>query len=202
MTMDANLDVDAQRARNAEKAQEEAERGPVRKTLDAAPIAEAIAAYHDRGDLTFGIPAHRSGRSGRLPEAAHVVGPDAFRADIGMDKGIDTRHQSWQVEPTAMELFADAVGADQTLFSTGGSSQNVHVAMLATVRPGEQIAMARNGHKSALAALVLSGAWPVYVEPVYDAALQVAHGVEAATLEAVLAEHPEVRAALVFTPSY
>lgn len=101
-----------------------------------------------------------------------------------------------------MELFAEAVGADQTLFSTNGSTENVHVAIMAAVGPGERIAIARNGHKSAFSGLVLSGAWPIYVDPVYDDELQLAHGVDAPELERVLAEHPEARAAMVFSPTY
>jgi len=119
-----------------------------------------------------------------------------------MNNGLDTRHQSWQVEPRAMELFAQAVGADQTLFSTNGSTENVHVAMMSAVHPGEMLVMARNGHKSAFSGLVLSGARPVYVDPVYDARWQVAHGVDPAELERVLDAHPEARAVMVFTPSY
>jgi arginine decarboxylase len=74
--------------------------------------------------------------------------------------------------------------------------------MLAAVRPGETIVMARNGHKSAFSALVLSGARPVYVDPVYGNRWQVAHGVEAADLQRVLAATPEAKAAMVFTPTY
>jgi arginine decarboxylase len=43
---------------------------------------------------------------------------------------------------------------------------------------------------------------PVYVDSVYDTARQIAHGVDRAELDRVLAEHPQARAALVFTPSY
>jgi arginine decarboxylase len=196
------MDVDAARERNQAKAQEEAERGPARSDREAAPIAEAIEAFHDRGDLAFGIPAHRAGTGDIVPDLAAVAGMDTFRADPGMNSGVDTRHQSWQVEPTAMELFAQAVGADQTLFSTNGSTENVHVAMLTAVKPGETIVMARNGHKSAFSALVLSGARPVYVDPVYDERWQVAHGVDAAELERVLAATSAARAVMVFTPSY
>jgi arginine decarboxylase len=196
------VQVDELRERNQQKAQEEAKRGPTRSELDAVPIAEAIEAFHARGDLVVGIPAHLAGRGGVVPDAARWTGLDAFRADLGMDKGIDTRHQSWQVEPTAMELFAQAVGADQTLFSTNGTSQNVRVALLAAVRPGETVVMARNGHKSAFAGLVLSGARPIYVDPVYDARWQVAHGVDPAELQRVLDAHPEARAVMVFTPTY
>jgi hypothetical protein len=60
--------------------------------------------------------------------------------------------------------------------------------------------MARNGHMSAFSGLVLSGAHPVYVDPVYDGRRQVAHGVDPAVLESVLDAHPEARALMVFTP--
>jgi len=125
----------------------------------------------------------------------------AFEADAGMNNGIDTRHQSWQVEPTAMELFAKAVGADQTLFSTNGSTLNVHVAIMAAIAPGETLVMARNGHKSAFSRLVLSGA-PGLRRPRLRRPLEVAHGVEPAELDRVLDEHPEARAVLLFTPTY
>src|SRR4051812_33420687 len=184
-----SMSVDEARERNQHKAEAEAEHGPVREDPRTSPIGDAIEAFHGRGDLAFGIPAHRSGTGDVRPDAAAWAGEQAFGADVGMNNGVDTRHQSWQVEPTAMERFAQAVGADQTLFSTNGSSENVHVAMMTAVQPGETLVLARNGHKSAFAGLVLSGARPVYVDPVYDALWQVAHGVDPAELERVLDAH-------------
>src|SRR3954454_21656814 len=194
------MDVDGLRKENQDKSETETERGPVRAQPDAASIGEAIEAFHDRGDLAFGIPAHRAGRSDVVPDAAAWTGEEAFRADVGMNNGVDPRHQSWQVEPTAMELFAKAVGADQTLFSTNGSTENVHVAMMTATKPGETLVMARNGHKSAFSGLVLSGARPVYVDPIYDDEWQVAHGVEPADVERALNAHPQARAVMIFTP--
>src|SRR3954466_11415314 len=188
------MNVDELRQRNQHKAEAEAERGRCRGAPDPAPIGDGIQAFHARNDLAFGIPAHRAGTGDVTPDTVAWAGGGAFRADVGMNNGVDNRHQSWQVEPTAMKLFADAVGADQTLFSTNGSTENVHVAMMAAVHPGETIVMARNGHKSAFSGLVLSGARPVYVDPVYDAHWQVAHGVDPAELERVLDSHPEARA--------
>jgi arginine/lysine/ornithine decarboxylase len=197
-----DIDIDAMRERNEAKAGEEKERGPVSGEPDSAPLGEAIADFHERGALAFGIPAHRAGTGAVTPDAADWTGMGAFESDPGMNNGVDDRHQSWGVETTAMELFAEAVGADQTLFSTNGSTLNVHVAMLTVARPGEKIVMARNGHKSAFSALVLAGVEPVYVDPVYDEEWQVAHGIEPAALDAALRKHPDARAAIVFTPSY
>jgi arginine/lysine/ornithine decarboxylase len=49
---------------------------------------------------------------------------------------------------------------------------------------------------------VLSGARPVYVDPVYDDRWQVAHGVDPVELRQTLDAHPEARAVLMFTPTY
>jgi arginine decarboxylase len=196
------MDVDQLRKENEAKAEEEQERGPAKKDPATAPVGDAIEDFHNRDALAFGIPAHRAGTGEVQPDAARWTGMQAFRADPGMNNGVDNRHQSWQVEPTAMELFAEAVGADQTLFSTNGSSLNVHVALLTVAHPGESVVMARNGHKSAFSALVLSGAMPIYVDPVYDERWAVAHGVEPDELDRVLGAHPEAKAAIMFTPTY
>jgi arginine decarboxylase len=191
----------ARKAVNRLKAKRERRAGPVRKDQDAVPIADAMRAYRADDRLSFSIPAHVGGR-GPLPEVAQWAGSGAVEFDLPLSHGVDTRDRAWQVQSTAQELFAEAVGAEQTLFSTNGSSLSVRVAIMTVAGPGDTLVMARNGHKSAFAGLVLSGARPVYVDPVFDSELELTHPVEAAGLEAVLERHPEARAALVFTPSY
>src|SRR4051794_14007826 len=107
------MGVDRDRKRNIKRSKQETKAGPVRSDPDAMPIGEAIEDFHRRGDLSLGIPAHRSGTGSGVPEAGRWAGDQAFRADVGMNNGVDNRHQSWQVETTAMQLFADAVGADE-----------------------------------------------------------------------------------------
>jgi arginine decarboxylase len=191
----------AKKAINRVKATLEQRRGPVEKDQSAAPIADALGAYWERDMLTFGIPAHNGGR-GPLPEVAKWAGLDAVRSDVAISHGVDTRDRAWRVQSTAQELFAEAVGAEQVLFSTNGSSMSVHVAVMTVAGPGDTIVLARNGHKSVFAALVLSGARPVWVDPYYDEELEVALGPLAGDFAAALDEHPEARAGMVFTPSY
>ncbi|MFL5840594.1 MAG: aminotransferase class I/II-fold pyridoxal phosphate-dependent enzyme [Thermoleophilaceae bacterium] len=186
---------------NRAKATTERKQGPVRKEQDAVPIADAMKDYWRRGMLTFSIPAHNGGR-GPAPEFTQWAGMDAARCDLPMSHGLDTRDRAWGVQAAAQELFADAVGAKQTLFSTNGSSMNVHVAIMTVAGPGQTLVMARNGHKSSFAGLILSGARPVYVEPWYDRELQIALGPLPTELATLLDAHADARGVLVFTPSY
>src|SRR3954451_18059972 len=175
--------------------------GPARKDQSAAPIADGIEAYWERDTLGFAIPAHNGGR-GPAPEFTRWAGEQVARADLPTSHRLDTRDRAWHVQATAQELFAEAVGAQQTLFSSNGSSLSAHVAILTVAGPGETLVMARNGHKSAFAGLILSGARPVYVEPYYDEELEIAHEVLAPDLVAALEAHPDAKAAMIFTPSY
>src|SRR3954453_22853302 len=175
--------------------------GPAKKDQSTVPLADAMREYWDRDILTFSIPAHNGGR-GPTPEFTKWAGMDAARCDLPTSHGIDTRNRAWQVQKTAQELFADAVGSKETLFSTNGSSMSVHVAIMAVAGPGDTLVMARNGHKSAFAGLVLSGARPVYVDPFYDEELELALGPLAVDVAATLDAHPQARATMIFTPSY
>src|SRR3954451_24494952 len=175
--------------------------GPARKDQSSVPLADGMREYWERDMLTFSIPADNGGR-GPAPEFTKWMGMGVARCDLPTSHGIDTRNRAWQVQKTAQELFADAVGAKQTLFSTNGSSMSMHVAIMTVAGPGETVVMARNGHKSSFAGLILSGARPVYVEPYYDEELEIAHLAVADDLAAALERHPEARAGLIFTPSY
>src|SRR4051794_39280487 len=190
-----------EKLKNKAKATLDGRKSPVSKDQSTVPIADAMRDYWRRGMLTFSIPAHNGGR-GVAPEFTKWLGEDAARMDLPMSHGLDTRDRAWKVQSTAQELFADAVGAQQTLFSTNGSSLSMHVALMAVVGPGEQIVMARNGHKSTFAGLILSGAHPVYAEPYYDEDLQIALGPLPEEFERILEMHPKAKAGLVFTPSY
>src|SRR2546421_3562415 len=123
------------KAANRVKSSLAARQGPARRDQDAVPIADAMRDFRERGMLTFSIPAHNGGR-GPAPEFTQWAGMDAARFDLPMSHGVDTRNRAWKVQSTAQELFADAVGARQGLFSTNGSALNVHGAVMTVAGPG------------------------------------------------------------------
>lgn len=166
-----------------------------------APLAEAVRAYRDEGMVPFTTPGHKRGR-GIASETAHDLGAEAFRNDIPVASGVDDTHTTRDVLGQAERLAADAFGARRSFFLLNGSSIGNQVALLATAGPGDEVLVARNVHKSIMAALILSGARPVYVRPRYDPDLEVAHGLDPADLSAALDAHPGARAAIVVSPTY
>jgi arginine decarboxylase len=165
-----------------------------------APMLEALRAYHECEPASFSIPAHKAGRS--LDELTRdVLGYGPYRADAPMHKGLDDRVSSYKVQSFAQQLAADAFGAEQALFSTNGSTLSVQIAVMATTHPGQEVAVARNVHKSVISGLILSGANPVFVDPVYDDEFALAHTVTPKALEAALDAHPDVKAMLAVSPT-
>src|SRR4051812_11287027 len=165
-----------------------------------APLLEALQAYHQSDAVSFSIPAHKEGRA-LDDETREILGEGPYRADAPAHKGLDDRVSSYKVQSLAQQLAADAFGADQALFSTNGSTLSVQMAVLAATHPGQEVAVARNVHKSVVSGLILSGAHPVFVDPVYDDEYALAHTVTPQALEAALKAHPQVKAMLAVSPT-
>ena len=78
----------------------------------------------------------------------------------------------------------------------------------APIRRPSKVILPRNAHKSAINALVLSGADPIFLTPLYDAEWDLCYGTPIrgpGGLEAALAEHApggEVAAVLLVSPTY
>jgi arginine decarboxylase len=165
-----------------------------------APILEALEAYWASDPASFSIPAHKGGRS-LDDETLAILGRAPFRGDPPTHKGLDDRADSYGIVSYAYELAAAAFAAGEALFSTNGTTLSVQTAVVAVTHPGQQVAVARNVHKSVISGLVLSGAEPVYVDPVYDDELALSHTVTPEALEATLDAHPGVRAMLAVSPT-
>src|SRR3954465_6549115 len=165
-----------------------------------APLLEALQAYHQSDAVSFSIPAHKEGRA-LDDETREILGEGPYRADAPAHKGLDDRVSTYKVQTLAQQLAADAFGADQALFSTNGSTLSVQIAVMAATHPGQEVAVARNVHKSVISGLILSGAHPVFVDPVYDDEYALSHSVTPQALEAALDRHPDAKAMLAVSPT-
>src|SRR5690606_16330516 len=74
--------------------------------------------------------------------------------------------------------------------------------VMSVCSPGDKIIVPRNVHKSVLSALILAGGHPVFVHPVMDEELGIAHGVTRQGVEKALNLHPDTKAVLLINPTY
>src|SRR3954471_8274829 len=127
----------------------------MKKDQKKAPILEALLKYQQSGITPFTTPGHKMGK-GILEDDKALIGEFAFMNDISMQNGADDRRESKGIQEEAEKLAAKAIGADQTFFSTNGSSLSAHVAILSVADAGEKVLVTRNSHKSMIAALILA----------------------------------------------
>ena len=73
--------------------------------------------------------------------------------------------------------------------------------ILSVCKAGDKIILPRNVHKSAINALVLCGAIPVYVNPEVNAQLGISLGMESARWRRLMDENPDAVAVLVNNPN-
>ncbi len=166
-----------------------------------APFVEGIAKYQASGMLPFSTPGHKRG-AGIDAEIGALYGASSFAADIPVSGGVDSIHFKWDVWRLAERLGADAWGADDSYYLVNGSSTGNLAFLLATVRPGDTVIVARDVHKSLMVALIHTGAKPVYVAPRLHPQLNIGLGVDPADIAIALANHPEAKMVVLVSPSY
>ena len=174
---------------------------PAGSEQPSAPYLDAVVGYAFRGPGRWHVPGHKGG-PGADPALRFALGARALAMDVPQDiRGIDLGP-----EPTpygeAERLAAEAYGARRTFFLTNGATQGNHALCLALAPLGRRVIAQRNSHASIVDGLVLSGGVPVFVAPVLDEELGLAHGVTPAALDDALAAAPDARAAFVVSPTY
>jgi arginine decarboxylase len=160
-----------------------------------APLLESLRDYLHDDRVPFYMPGHKRGR-GIDPEFAALMGENLFRLDLPELPGLE------EAISTAQSLAAEAYGADRTWFLVNGSTCGIEAMLLATCGSGDKVLLGRNCHKAAIAALILCGAEPVYLETAYDAEFDLDLGITPTTLKAALTLHPDAKAAMVVSPNY
>ncbi|MBF2084186.1 MAG: aminotransferase class I/II-fold pyridoxal phosphate-dependent enzyme [Thermoleptolyngbya sp. C42_A2020_037] len=167
----------------------------------ALPLLMTLRDCAQRPHAPFYTPGHKRGRGIPAP-MRELLGDRPFLADLPELPELDNLFAPEGAILQAQELAADLFGAAQTWFLANGSTCGIEAAVLATCGPGDALILPRNCHQAAIAALVLSGAIPVFVQPDYDPDWGIAHGVSPGAIAATLAQHPNAKAVMLVYPTY
>lgn len=164
------------------------------------PLADALDAQRINRLAHFDVPAHKSGRGN--PELTEYLGDRAMAMDVNSMKPLDNLGHPVSVIKEAQELCAEAFGADDAFFMVNGTTSAVQAMIMASVTTGDEIILPRNVHRSAINALVVCGAIPVYINPGIDKRLGIPLGMSVEDVKRTIKEHPNAKAILVNNPTY
>lgn len=164
------------------------------------PLLEALLRYRKKRMVSFDVPGHKKGPGN--PELTEFLGKDCLSVDANSMKMLDNLIHPVSVIKEAEELAADAFQAGSAFFIVNGTSAAVQAMVMASLNPGDKIIMPRNVHRSAINALILARAVPVYVNPGLDEKLGIPLGMSREDLAQAVKEHPDAKAIFVNNPTY
>ena len=151
-----------------------------------APIYEALERFRKKRVVPFDVPGHKRGRGN--PELAALLGEKCVGLDVNSMKPLDNLCHPVSVIREAEELAAEAFGASHAFLMVGGTTSAVQGMILSVCKAGDKIILPRNVHKSAINALVLCGAVPVYVNPEVNGDLGISLGMDIRKVEKAIEE--------------
>src|SRR5690606_11246132 len=172
----------------------------VHLSQDRAPIMEALNKYRSMRVVPFDVPGHKRGRGNK--ELANFLGEQCLSVDVNSMKPLDNLSHPVSIIREAEELAADAFGAKHAFLMVNGTTSAVQAMVMTACKAGEKIILPRNVHRSAINALIISGAIPVYVNPGVNHELGIPLGMSVAEVEKAILENPDAKAILINNPTY
>lgn len=169
-------------------------------TQERAPVYEALEKYKEMRVVPFDVPGHKRGKGN--PELTKFLGSQCLTVDVNSMKPLDNLCHPVSVIRDAELLAARAFGAKDAFFMVNGTTSAVQSMIMSVCKRGDKIIMPRNVHRSAINALILSGAVPVYVNPGINRRLGIPLGMLPIDLERAIRQNPDAKAVLVNNPTY
>jgi lysine decarboxylase len=165
--------------------------------LADAPLFAAWRRFAEADVAPFTIPGHKRRAAGLDASLGRLLD-----ADVPLHGGADTMQLRAGVLREAERRAAGLWGADVARFSTAGTTHTNQVLCLAVGRPGDEVLVARNAHRSVLSGLVLADLRPVWLPVQADPGTGTPLGVPVFAVQEALAAHPRAAALLLTDPSY
>ena len=165
-----------------------------------APLYEAMKEYQLDRVVKFDVPGHKGGRGNKA--LRDFLGEACMRNDVNSMKPLDNLCHPVSVIKEAQQYAADAFGAENSIFIVNGATGAVQAMVMSVCKAGDKIILPRNVHRSAINALVVCGAIPVYVNPGVNNDLGIPLGMTPEEVEAAILANPDAKAVLVNNPTY
>ena len=164
------------------------------------PIYEALEQYKKMRIVPFDVPGHKRGQGNK--ELTDFLGEKCLTVDVNSMKPLDNLCHPVSVIKEAETLAAEAFGAKHAFFMVGGTTSAVQAMVMTACKRGDKIIMPRNVHRSAINALVVCGAVPIYVNPGVNKELGIPLGMSYEDVKMAILQNPDAKAVLINNPTY
>ena len=164
------------------------------------PIVDALNKYRKKRIVSFDVPGHKQGKSTKV--LANILGEKCVHIDYNSSKPLDNATHPIGIIKEAQELMAEAFKAKESFLMVGGTTSAVQAMIFTACKHGDKIILPRNVHKSAINALVLCGAIPIYVNPGVNKELGISLGMSVDDIKKAIEKHSDAKAIFVNNPTY
>ncbi len=165
-----------------------------------APYLEALKSYLKENISPFDVPGHHMGNVNN--DFKKMVGEMTYKLDVNAPRGLDNLNHPTGVIKEAQELMAEAYLADEAFFLVNGTSSGIHAMIISACKSQDKIILPRNCHKSAINALILSGAMPIFISPQFDDELEISNQPRVSDYIDAMNIHSDAKAIFVINPTY
>lgn len=165
------------------------------------PYISSISQYVKEKRIPFHMPGHKGGK-GINSELIKLWGNKVFKYDLTEVDGLDYLNAPSGVIMKAEKLAAQAFGVKNTFFLINGSTVGNQAAILSLVKKGEKIIVPRNSHQSVFSSLILSGAYPIYINPTYDPQTSLYQAISSKSIKLAIEKNSDVKAIHITSPNY
>ena len=165
------------------------------------PIFDTLLGHAKRNVTSFHTPGHKNGK-GIDPVLKEVTGDGLYKFDVTVFDEVDSLHDQVGPIKKAEELMAEAYGVKHSLFLVNGTSVGNIAMFLSACDPGDSIIVSRSSHKSIMGGIILSGVWPIWLQPTIDQNLDIIFNSTYEEIKNALEMYPEARAVFLTSPTY
>ena len=164
-------------------------------------MRDFLLQHASKNPVSFHMPGHKGSAIFRRYGYGNFL--DNFvDCDVTEIPGADNLFQAEGIIMEAQRKYAGLYDVEHSYLQINGTSGGIIASILATVKPGGKLIMARNCHKSVFNALTLGNIQPVYAQP----ELIKEHGIMGAVspdeIERCIRENPDADAIILPSPNY
>jgi arginine decarboxylase len=165
------------------------------------PLFDVLLSHAKRNVISFHCPGHKNGRSINS-KLKNYTGESVYKFDVTVFNEVDSLHDPTSVIKKAEELMAQAYGVQHSFFLVNGTSVGNMAMLLAACQSGDSVIVSRSSHKSLMSGIIISGIWPIWIQPYIDQDLDLIFNTTYEQIKDALNKYPEVKAVFITSPTY